>query len=111
MTEALDSETRAANGSPNAGPPAASARRCRQLCATCVRQYVLVLWDAAPRFALTQSTMISLVLLAALAVLLTQELTKRIVATQPISVPRELAGDSYIPGVPAHCCKILPIHS
>lgn len=111
MTEAFDSETRAADESANAALPAALARRCLPLRPTCVAQHTLMLWDAAPRFALTLSTMISLVLLAALAVLLAQELTKRAVTTQPVSVPHELAGDGYIPGVAGHCCNTLPAHS
>ena len=113
MTDALDSETRAVGEGADTSPPepAALARRLGLLRPIRIRQYVVILWDAAPGLALTLSAMISLVLLAAMAVLLMQELTKRTVTIRPISVYKELAGDGYIPGVAARCCKTPRTHS
>jgi hypothetical protein len=100
MTNTFDSQTRAVGQGANARPPepAALAYQPRLFPPTGIRQYLVILWDAAPGFALTLSTMISLILLAALAVLLMQELTKRIVTIQPISVHKELACTEVLTG-------------
>jgi len=113
MTDALDSETRAVGqGTDVAVPQAAALVRLRHLLRlTRIRQYVVILWDAAPGFALMLSTMISFVVLAALAVLLLQELAKRTVTIQPISVLNELAGGGYSRGVAARCCETPRTHS
>ena len=93
MIDAFDSQTRAVGEDADASPPesAALARLRSRLRPTRIRRYLVILRDAAPGFALTLSTMISLVLLAAMAVLLMQELAKRAATIAPISVPKELA--------------------
>ena len=100
MIDAFDSQSRAVGEGADASPPEPTvlAYPPRLLGQARIRQYVVILWDAAPGFALTLSTMISLVLLAALAVLLMQELTKRIVTIQPISVHKELACTGVLTG-------------
>jgi len=90
MTDALNSEIPSVEERTDASPPepGALARPRHLLRPTGIRQYVVILWNAAPGFARTLSTMISLVLLAALAALLLQELTKRTITITPISVPK-----------------------
>jgi hypothetical protein len=99
MTHALDSESQAVGQGADAAPPEPAAlARPHLLSPARIHQYVVVLWDAAPGSALMLSTMISLVVLAALAVLLMQELTKRTVTITPLSILKELASDGHIPG-------------
>jgi hypothetical protein len=88
MTDALNSEIPSVGEGTDASPPepAVLARPQHLARPAGIRQYVVILWNAAPGFALTLSTMISLLLLAALAVLLLQELTERTIT--PISVPK-----------------------
>jgi len=90
MTDALNSEIPSVEEGTDAGPPEPGglARPQHLLRPNGIRQHVVILWNAAPGFALTLSTMISLVLLAALAALLLQELTKRTITITPISVPK-----------------------
>jgi hypothetical protein len=94
MIDALDSETRTVGEGADMNLPSQAALACPPRL-TRIRQYFVIVWDAAPGFARTVSTMISLILLAALAVLLTQELSKRTLTITPISVLKELAGDGY----------------
>jgi hypothetical protein len=94
MTDALDNETRAAGEGADIGPPSQAALVCRPRLNR-VRQVVVILWNTAPGLACTLSTMFSLVLLAALVVLLMQELAKRIATIQPISVYKELARAAF----------------
>lgn len=113
MIDALDNESEGIGEGADIGPPSqaalASPPHLPRLIR--IRRNVLMLWDAAPGFALTLSTMISLVLLAALAFLLMQELAKRAVTIQPISVHRELSGEADASRMAARCCRTLRTHS
>jgi hypothetical protein len=98
MTDALNSEITSVEEGADASPPepAVLARPQHLVRPTSIRQYVVILWHAGPGFALTLSTMISLVLLAALAGLLLQELTKRTITITPISVSKPNLASAYV---------------
>ena len=113
MTDAFESKIREAAEGADASPPrpAALARGWSLPRPAGIRHYLVILWDAAPGVGLTLSAMISLVLLAAMAVLLTQELTRRTVTIAPVSIPKALASDGYLPGLAARCCETRRTHS
>jgi len=98
MTDALNGKIPSVEGGTDASPPepAILARPQHLLRPTRIRQYAVIRWHAAPGFALTLSTIISLVLLAALAGLLLQELTKRTISITPISVSKPNLASAYV---------------
>jgi hypothetical protein len=110
MTDALDSETRTVGEDADMNPPSQAALACPPRL-TRIRQHVVIVWNAAPGFARTLSTMVSLIVLAALAVLLMQELAKRAVTIQPVSVYKKLAGAAFTSHAVARCYRTLRTHS